>query len=125
MRDIDHGKLEIGTDLGRGEADAVGRNHGFEHVRSELADLVGDLVDGTALLAEYGIAVLDDGKKHRKWSVAANAGEGEKEKAERQVGRVESERKTRDKGGWTGPIVRSELALNPIPPPERVIESGE
>jgi len=66
MGDIDHGQLQADSDLRCGETYPAGVDHGFDHVGDEFADTVVDGFDRSALLAEDGIAVLDDGKKHRK-----------------------------------------------------------
>jgi len=58
---VDHGELEGHSDLLGGEADSPGIVHGFEHVPDEISGLIGDLFDEVSLLAEGGVAVIEDG----------------------------------------------------------------
>jgi hypothetical protein len=61
MRDINHGELEIYPNLRCGEAYTIRIDHGFDHVLRELMDRSIDQRDRSALLAQNGITVLDDG----------------------------------------------------------------
>lgn len=64
MGDIDYREPQVTTDLRSGQSYPVRIDHCFEHFSHEREDAVVDGLDGAALLAKDGIAVLDDGKGH-------------------------------------------------------------
>lgn len=60
MGDIDDREPQVAPDLRRGKAHAVRVGHCFQHFGNEREKAIVDGLDGAALLAEDGIAVLDD-----------------------------------------------------------------
>lgn len=61
MGDIDDREPQVAPDLRRGKTHTVRFDHCFEHFSNEREEAIVDGLDGSALLAEDGIAVLDDG----------------------------------------------------------------
>ena len=64
MSTINHGELHILRYLWRGQADAIGLTHGFEHIRRELTDLGRDLRHGAAFGTKNGLGMANNGKNH-------------------------------------------------------------
>jgi len=64
MGNIDDREPQIAPDLRRGKTHAVRVGHGLKHFRDERDEAVVDGIDVPALLAEDGVAVLDDGEGH-------------------------------------------------------------
>ncbi len=62
--DVNDGELDGDGDLGRGEADAVGVFHGFDHITGEGFEIRGDLGNEFALGSEDRVAVEDDFADH-------------------------------------------------------------
>lgn len=61
---VDDGELQGDSDLGRGQANAIGVAHGLDHVVRERADFLGHFGDGRAIDAQDGITINDDGQNH-------------------------------------------------------------
>src|SRR5215469_896774 len=68
--EIDHCDALRHGDLRRGQADALRRVHGLEHVSDELAQFVVEFGDGFARLRENRLGVFDDLQNHA-WGLKA------------------------------------------------------
>src|SRR5215472_6516447 len=62
--DINYCQALRDADLGRGQANAVGGIHGFEHVRDEFFQISVKHLDGSRRCLEHRIAIFNDGINH-------------------------------------------------------------